>query len=133
MFEISTDLQRVNHYIADVAKHAVRLGERPPRPAWRAVKEAADLTELSLRRAVESYRHRDPEQAALVLADEDRWDVLYSHGIKALQATLRADPEGVAVATELLFVLTSLQRVGEHAVSIAWHTDDMLGSRRTEV
>ncbi len=28
MFEISTDLQRINYYIVDIAKHAVRLADK---------------------------------------------------------------------------------------------------------
>ena len=127
MFEISSDLQRINHYVVDITKHAVRLAEHKARPAWPAVKKVADLAEKSLRGAVDAYRQRDGELAEIVAADDDEFEELYSAGITALQDAIRTDTDVVGPATEMLFVLTSLQRVGEHAASIAWHTEEMMG------
>jgi phosphate transport system protein len=126
MFEMSTDLERINHYITDIAKHAVRLADSAVEPPHVATREVAGLTQENLRRAVESYAKRDLDGARSVLADDESFETSYSTGIRALQEAIRANPDVLAPATELLFVLTSLQRVGEHAASIAWHTEEML-------
>jgi len=126
MFEISNDLQRINYYVVDVAKHAVRLAAGEERPAWTALKKVATYVEANFRRAIDAYRQRDLEQALLVQEEDERYEKSYSDGIKALQEAIRENTELVNAATEMLFVLTSLQRIGEHSVSIAWHTQTML-------
>lgn len=126
MFEISTDLERINHYVVDVAKHAVRLTDAPKAPPAEVIAEVATLTESNLRRAISAYTGRDLELARTVLADDESFEQLYGRGIKSLQQAIRGDADVVTAATEFLFVLTSLQRIGEHAVSIAWHTEEML-------
>jgi phosphate transport system protein len=126
MFEISTDLQRINHYIADVAKHAVRLTDVTANAPRDAVADVARLTENNLQRAVSAYSGRDLFLARSVEADDEEFERLYSAGIKGLQNAIRRNAEVLPAATELLFVLTSLERIGEHASSIAWHTEEML-------
>ena len=126
MFEISTDFQRINHYVADVAKHAVRLADVPANAPRDAIAEVAKLTESNLQRVVSAYTGRDLFLARSVEADDDEFQRLYSAGIKELQNAIRRDADLLAAATELLFVLTSLERIGEHAASIAWHTEEML-------
>jgi len=128
MFEISTDLQRINYYIVDIAKHAVRLADKSSANAPReTVREVAQLTEANLRAAVEGYSKRDLDASRKVLEADERYEKLYGNGIRKLQNAIRANTDVLAAATELLFVLTSLQRVGEHASSIAWHTVEMFG------
>lgn len=126
MFEISTDLQRINHYVADVAKHAVRLTDVAANAPRDAIAEVAQLTESTLQRAVSAYTGRDLFLARSVEADDHEFERLYSAGIKELQNAIRRDADLLAAATELLFVLTSLERIGEHASSIAWHAEEML-------
>jgi phosphate transport system protein len=125
MFEISRDLQRVDHYIVDVAKHAVRLQDAPEPATWNAVKGGADLTERDLKGAVEAYRLRDCGLAQDVLGDESKQEAIFVTGIKAIQQAIRNDAEIVTSATEMLFVLTSLERIGEHALNIAWQANEM--------
>jgi len=127
MFEISTDLQRVNHYVVDLAKHAVRLAEHPQGTPRQVLHELAELTESTLKDAIAAFSKRDLARAEEVLAQDDRFERLYGSGIRKLQNAIKANTEVVSAATELLFVLTSLQRIGEHAESIAWHTSEMLG------
>ena len=126
MFEISTDLQRINFYIVDVAKHAVRLAETQRDAPRSAIDDVAKLTESNLQRAVSAYAGRNLELARSVLADDESFERLYGKGITTLQNAIRNNPETLGAATELLFVFTSLQRIGEHAESIAWHTEEML-------
>ena len=133
MFEISTDLQRINHYVVDIAKHAVRLADKSSANAPRdTVSEVARLTEEYLKDAVDGYKNRDFASAQKVLDGEDRYEKLYRSGIRKLQNAIRENTDVLAAATELLFVLTSLQRVGEHAVSIAWHSAEMLETENNQ-
>src|SRR3984957_7264236 len=49
-------------------------------------------------------------------------DVLYRNGIEALQAEMQHDPGTVPAGTLLLFVVSIIERVGDRAQNIAWHT-----------
>lgn len=126
MFEITTDLQRINHYTVDIAKHAVRLADHPAAAPQLVFREVAELTESNLRNAIAAFSKRDLALAQNVLTEDERYEKLYSVGIRKLQHAIRANTDVLPAATELLFVLTSLQRVGEHAANIAWHTSEML-------
>lgn len=124
MFEISTDFQRINHYIADIGKHVVRLSNAANAPC-EVITDVARLTEMDLQRAVSAYKDHDIFLARTVQIADDEFERLYSAGIKALQSAIRKNPDVLTAATELLFVFTSLQRIGEHASSIAWHAEEM--------
>jgi phosphate transport system protein len=126
MFEVSTDLQRINYYVTDIAKHAVRLADKPGNEPREAITEVAKRTEANLKAALDSYAKRDLAAAQAVVDDDKHYEKMYSKGIRTLQNAMRQNTDVVSSATELLFVLTSLQRVGEHAASIAWHTAEML-------
>ena len=63
-----------------------------------------------------------------VIDRDDEVDKLYKRSIKLLQTEMRADPEIIRPGTRYLFVLASLERVGDRAGNIAWHTKDMIGA-----
>ncbi|MBV8151989.1 MAG: hypothetical protein JOY59_10565 [Candidatus Eremiobacteraeota bacterium] len=126
MYAISSDLQRVNHYIVDVSKHGVRLEGRPPLRIWGPVRAVADETQAIFQRAVDGYRLRNRDLAQSVLDDDDRYDDLCGEALRKLQTVVVDDVELISPATELLFVLTSLQRIGEPSISVAWHTAELL-------
>jgi len=126
MFEISQDLQRINYYVSDIAKHAVRLAEKPADVPTDSFREVGRVTEENLKNAMDAFKARDVQLARSVLAQNESYERLYGRGIRALQKAIRANTDVLPAATEMLFVLTSLQRVGEHASSIAWHTAEML-------
>jgi phosphate transport system protein len=128
MFEICRDLQRVDHYIVEVAKHSVRMETAPSAGAWNVLDGPAALTERALTGAVDAYRNRNLEAALRVLAEEPQQDTEYVDAIKALQQTIRTDAEAVNSATEMVFVVTSLERIAEHSLNIAWQAKEMNGA-----
>ena len=78
--------------------------------------------------AMRAYTERDVRLASDVIDRDDEVDKLYKRSIKLLQEEMRADPEIVRPGTRFLFVLASLERVGDRAGNIAWHTKDMIGA-----
>ena len=66
--------------------------------------------------------------ATAVIDRDDEVDKLYKRSIKQLQVEMRDDPEIVRPGTRYLFVLASIERVGDRAGNIAWHTKDMIGA-----
>ena len=80
-----------------------------------------------LREAMRAYTEADARVAETVIARDDEVDHLYARGIEALQDEMQADSGLVRAGTIMLFVLANVERVGDRAQNIAWHTKEMLG------
>ncbi len=128
MLEIATDLERVGDYGVDIAKHAIKLADVSLRPARVEIDRIAALAHATLLDAMRAYTERDTDLASRVIDQDDEIDRLYKRGVKALQQEMQADPALVKAGVRMLFVLAELERVGDRANNIAWHTKDMIGS-----
>jgi phosphate transport system protein len=128
MLEIATDLERVGDYAVDIAKNAIKLADQPLRPQKVEVDRIASVAHGMLLDAMRAYTERDPQLATSVIERDDEVDKLYKRSIKLLQSEMQADPELVRAGTRFLFILASLERVGDRAGNIAWHTKEMVGA-----
>lgn len=128
MLEIATDLERVGDYGVDISKHAIKLADVLLRPARVEIDRIASVAHGTLIDAMRAYTERDSELAEEVIKQDDEVDRLYKRGVKALQEEMQTDPELVKAGTRMLFVLAQLERVGDRANNIAWHTKEMIGS-----
>lgn len=127
MLEIATDLERIGDYAVDIAKNAIKLADVPLRPARVEIDRIANTAHAMLLDAMRAYMDHDAELAERVIESDDEVDKLYKRGVKALQEDMQADPALVRAGTRMLFVLAALERVGDRAQNIAWHTKDMIG------
>ncbi len=128
MLETVTDLERIGDYAVDIAKNSIKLADVPLRPARVEIGRIAAIALEMLRDVMRSYTERDVRLAEAVIARDDEVDALYYRGIEALQEEMQADSGLVPAGTVVLFVLASLERVGDRAQNIAWHTKEMLGA-----
>jgi phosphate transport system protein len=128
MLQTVTDLERIGDYAVDLAKNAIKLADVPLRPARVEIGRIASIAAEMLMEAMRAYTERDGEIASRVIARDDEVDKLYTRGIEALQEEMAADPALVRAGTIMLFVLGTLERVGDRAQNIAWHTKEMLGT-----
>ncbi len=128
MLQIATDLERIGDYAVEIAKNAIKLSDVPLRPASVEVDRIADTAHAMLVDAMRAYTDEDDTLAERVIESDDEVDKLYKRGIKALRAEMQADPALVRAGTRMLFVLAGLERVGDRAQNIAWHTKVMIGA-----
>ncbi|HEX3463609.1 MAG TPA: phosphate signaling complex protein PhoU [Candidatus Elarobacter sp.] len=125
MLQIVTDLERIGDYAVDIAKNAIKLADVAVRPASVEVGRIANLAYDMLQDVLRAYREGDAALADEVIERDDDVDVLYRNGIEALQAEMQHDPGTVPAGTLLLFVVSIIERVGDRAQNIAWHTKDI--------
>jgi len=130
MLQTVTDLERIGDYAVDLAKNAIKLNDIALRPAKVEIGKIAAIAAEMLVDAMRAYTECDAVIASRVIAQDDEVDKLYYRGIEALQEEMAADPALVRAGTIMLFVLSTLERVGDRAQNIAWHTKDMLGAGR---
>jgi phosphate transport system protein len=126
--QIVTDLERIGDYAVDISKNAIKLIDVPVRPASIEVGQIAAVAQTMLADAMRAYREGDADVATTVIARDDEVDALYRVGIEALQTEMQADSSVIPAGTILLFVLATIERVGDRAQNIAWKTKDAYGT-----
>ena len=127
MLQIVTDIERIGDYAVDIAKNAIKLADVPVRPASVEIGLIATLAHQMFDDAMRAYRERDEALADRVIERDDEVDHLYRTGLQSLQMEMQRDPATVPAGALLLFVISIIERVGDRAQNIAWHTKDMLG------
>jgi phosphate transport system protein len=126
--QIVTDLERIGDYAVDISKNAIKLIDVPVRPASVEIGQIAAVAQTMLADAMRAYREGDAAAADSVIERDDEVDQLYRSGIEALQTEMQADSGVVPAGTILLFVLATIERVGDRAQNIAWKTKDVVGA-----
>jgi phosphate transport system protein len=126
--QIVTDLERIGDYAVDISKNAIKLIDVPIRPASVEIGQIAAVAQTMLADAMRAYREGDAVVADSVIERDDEVDRLYRSGIEALQSEMQADSGVVPAGTILLFVLATIERVGDRAQNIAWKTKDVVGA-----
>ncbi|GAC1429869.1 MAG: phosphate signaling complex protein PhoU [Candidatus Velthaea sp.] len=125
MLQIVTDLERIGDYAVDISKNAIKLSDVPVRPASIEVGRIAALAQAMLSDVMRAYREANGTLADSVIERDDEVDELYHKSLGALQSEMQADPAVVPAGTLLLFVISIIERVGDRAQNIAWHTKDI--------
>ena len=126
--QIVTDLERIGDYAVDISKNGIKLIDVPVRPASVEIGQIAAVAQTMLADAMRAYREGDAAVADSVIERDDEVDMLYRSGIEALQTEMQADSGVVPAGTILLFVLATIERVGDRAQNIAWKTKDVVGA-----
>jgi phosphate transport system protein len=124
MLQIVTDLERIGDYAVDIAKNAIKLSDVAVRPASIEIGRIASLAYEMLNDVMRAYREGDNVLASAVIERDDEVDDLYRQSIDSLQKEMQHDPATVPAGTLLLFVVSIIERVGDRAQNIAWHTKD---------
>jgi phosphate transport system protein len=127
MLEIVTDLERIGDYAVEISKNSIKLADVAIRPARVEIGRIAAIASEMLREVMRAYTERDVAVAEAVIARDDEVDLLYARGIEALQDEMQVDSGKVRAGTIMLFVLANLERAGDRAQNVAWHTKEMLG------
>jgi phosphate transport system protein len=126
MLQIVTDLERIGDYAVDIAKNAIKLSDVAVRPASVEIGRIAGVAYQMLADVMRAYREGDIALADAVIERDDEVDKLYHQSLSALQGEMQRDPGTVPAGTLLLFVVSIIERVGDRAQNIAWHTKDIL-------
>jgi phosphate transport system protein len=128
MLDIATDLERIGDYAVDIAKNGIKLSDNPLRPQKVEIDRIAGVAHALLLDAMRAYIERDVPLADITIERDDEVDALYKRSIRLLEGEMMADPEMVRSGARYLFVLAAIERVGDRANNIAWHTKDMVGA-----
>jgi phosphate transport system protein len=116
---MNNDLERVGDEAKKIAKKARDLGPRPLPIGTARIEQMAGLACEMLRLAMDAYRRQDAPAARALIGRDDAVDALRDELIGELVSVMTTKPESVSQGLALIFVVQSLERVGDHATNLA--------------
>lgn len=138
---VPAEIERIGDHAANVAKRSRVLAQmpaaqQPGAPQIAGLRAVGKLAASQVLRAIDAFESRDVEAALAMRGDDVRLDAQYTALFRELLTYMMEDPRNITACTHLLFMAKNLERVGDHATSIAenlWflvHGDAPLPARR---
>ena len=117
--KISGVLERIGDYAKNIAKRASALARTQPIGPAVIVPEMARAVAEMIRDGLDAFADRDPDLALSVSARDQVVDDFYNSIFRSLLTFMMENPHYITPSTHLLFVAKNLERMGDHATSVA--------------
>jgi len=116
---ISSDLERVGDYAANVAKRAIVLSQMPPALSHGPLERMSRMVQEMLKDTLDAFAADDAVKAMDVWRRDEAVDEMYSALFRTLLTYMMEDPRNITPCTHLLFIAKNLERIGDHTTNIA--------------
>ncbi|HET7657877.1 MAG TPA: phosphate signaling complex protein PhoU [Bacillales bacterium] len=117
--KISTDVERVGDFAVNIAKSAIRIGEKPLIKPLVDIPKMAEMALEMLADGLKAYYEEDVELARALAERDDQVDQMYGRLIQELLQLASEKPEQVPQITQLSFICRFIERIADHATNIA--------------
>ena len=117
--KISSDLERIGDYAANIGKRVVALSQVPPFRLPATLPRMGWLAQQNIREVLTAYADRDADKAVLAWQADEELDETYSSLFRELLSHMMEDPRNIGACTHLLFIAKNIERIGDHATNIA--------------
>lgn len=120
---IGTHLERCGDYAKNIAKRTTVLAETAPTgDTVMTLRRMARMVESMMSDALDAYIQRDADKADDVRMRDLEVDEMYNTLFRALLTHMMEDPRSITPCMHLHFIAKNLERMGDHATSIAEQT-----------
>jgi phosphate transport system protein len=120
VMRIASNLERCGDYAKNLAKRATVLVEMAPVGGSAAsIARMAKSVQLLLKDALDAFIQRDAKAAHHVRQSDQEVDQFYNAVFRELLTHMMEDPRNITAAMHLHFIAKNIERVGDHATSIA--------------
>lgn len=127
--KIITDMERIADQAADIADLTIRMAEMKYIKPLIDIPIMADLAKKMVIKSIDAYIKQDIALAKEVCDGDDEVDNLFSKIVLELINIMKNNPETVEQATDFMFIVKYLERIGDHATNIAeWVVFNVTGS-----
>lgn len=117
--KISSEIERIGDYAANVAKRTLVLNQQPVVKPASAVLHMGRIVQEILKEILDSYVQRDVEKAVQVWNRDEEVDDMYTALFRELITYMMEDPRTITACTHLMFMAKNIERMGDHATNIA--------------
>jgi phosphate transport system protein len=112
-------LERIGDYAKNIAKRSAVIAQSQPVGPAVIIPEMARLVVEIIRDTLDAFVDRDPVKALALLQRDQQVDEYYNSLFRALLTFMMENPHYITPSTHLLFVAKNLERIGDHATSVA--------------
>ncbi|HTZ69266.1 MAG TPA: phosphate signaling complex protein PhoU [Acetobacteraceae bacterium] len=117
--KISSDLERIGDYAANVAKRSIVLSQFSLPFKLGGLAHLIRLVQENLKHTIDILGDYDAEQAIAVWRADQPVDDIYTAIFRELITYMMEDPRNITPCTHLLFIAKNLERIGDHTTNIA--------------
>jgi phosphate transport system protein len=117
--KISSDIERIGDYAANVAKRVLALAQLPPVRPQHAIPRMGRLVQELFKDVLDAYVEHDAAKAIRVWERDEEVDEMYTSLFRELLTYMMEDPRNITPCTHLLFIAKNIERIGDHATNIA--------------
>ena len=119
---ISSDIERIGDYAANIAKRSMVLNQSSPVPAAHGLPALATTANNLVRDALLAFSNRDDALALSVRNRDAELDLQYTSLFRELLTYMMEDARNITSCAHLLFMAKNIERIGDHATNIAENT-----------
>jgi len=117
---IAGHLERMGDYAKNIARRANTITKSQSFfGSLSTLDRMADLVESHIKMALDAYTQRDSDAAEHVRSEDEKVDLLHNSLFRELLTYMMEDPSHIGASMHLLFIAKNIERMGDHAVSIA--------------
>ncbi|MBU0725642.1 MAG: phosphate signaling complex protein PhoU [Alphaproteobacteria bacterium] len=117
--KISSDLERIGDYAANISKRAIALNQMPPARPAAGIPRMGRMVQQILKEMLDAYVEQDAEKALQVWRRDEEVDEMYTSLFREMLTYMMEDPRNISPCTHLLFMAKNIERIGDHATNIA--------------
>jgi phosphate transport system protein len=117
--KIAGVLERIGDYAKNIAKRSAVVAQSQPVAPAVIIPEMARVVVEIIRDTLDAFVDRDPVKALALLQRDQQVDEYYNSLFRALLTFMMENPHYITPSTHLLFVAKNLERIGDHATSVA--------------
>ncbi|MGB0445518.1 MAG: phosphate signaling complex protein PhoU [Porticoccaceae bacterium] len=113
------DLERIGDEARKIANHAVILSEQDGlSQGYKEVRHLGDSVSGMLTNALDAFARFDVDAAMKTLNEDAQVDLDYKSALRELVTYMMEDPRSISRAINILWVVRSLERIGDHAKNL---------------
>ena len=117
--KIANVLERIGDYAKNIAKRASVVAQAQPIAPAVIIPEMARAVVGIIRDTLDAFVDRDAAKASAILQRDQQVDEFYNSLFRSLLTFMMENPHYITPSTHLLFVAKNLERIGDHATSVA--------------
>ncbi|TNC81909.1 MAG: phosphate transport system regulatory protein PhoU [Oleiphilus sp.] len=117
------DLERIGDEASKIARLAIDLAEEGKSPrGYIEVRHISNHVVKMMNDALDTFARFDVDKALSIIKEDREVDAEYRSAIRSLMTFMMEDPRSISQVHNVMWVLRSLERVGDHTANLAEHT-----------
>jgi len=117
--KISSDIERIGDYAANVAKRAIALTQSPPMRPVGGIARMGRLVQQIIKDTLDAFSDNDADKAVAAWKRDQEVDDMYNSLFRELLTYMMEDPRNIGPSTHLMFIAKNIERIGDHATNVA--------------